>query len=158
MGVHVILEIDPYGIDASDWAAVHDETRALLEAWEPRLLGLGYRTIEGTSVPMYLRSIRRDEDDPKKACWTVVGDRETLQTAEDQSLHRDLSYYGKARGRHRKHGAQDIIVSAAAPENEYVSGRARLRQQDARPSLPLRPARRRDARGGALPAARDGGR
>lgn len=44
MGVHVILDIDPRGID------------------------------------MYMRSLRRDLDDPRRVCWSVVGDRDSLQT------------------------------------------------------------------------------
>ncbi|WP_437588861.1 hypothetical protein [Sorangium sp. So ce1000] len=42
MGVHVILDIDPRGIDEAEWAATYDETLALLSAWQPRLLdGVG---------------------------------------------------------------------------------------------------------------------
>jgi hypothetical protein len=125
MGVHVILEIDPRGIDAEAWAAVHDETLALLEAWRPRLLGWGARTIEGARVPMYQRSLRQGEGDPGGVHWSVVGDRESLETAECQSLYRDLARYGR-RGRRRDPAGDDLVVSAAAPENEDMSGPARV--------------------------------
>ncbi|WP_437975109.1 hypothetical protein WMF11_44715 [Sorangium sp. So ce295] len=86
MGVHVILDIDPRGIDEADWAATYDATLALLEAWQPRLLGWGWRSIEGAPVPMYMRSLRRDVDDPRRVCWSVVGDRDTLHEREMREL------------------------------------------------------------------------
>ncbi|WP_437913536.1 hypothetical protein WME73_44505 [Sorangium sp. So ce302] len=86
MGVHVILDIDPRGIDEAEWAATYDETLALLSAWQPRLLGWGWRSIEGVRVPMYMRSLRRDVDDPRRACWSVVGDRDSLHEREMREL------------------------------------------------------------------------
>ncbi|WP_437966860.1 hypothetical protein WMF04_46070 [Sorangium sp. So ce260] len=98
MGVHVILGIDPRGIDEAEWAVTHEETLTLLSAWQPRLLGWGWRTIDGVRVPMYTRSLRRDIDDSKQAHWAVAGDRDSLQTAECQSLYRDLGRYAARRG------------------------------------------------------------
>jgi hypothetical protein len=65
MGVHVILDIDPRGIDEAEWAATYDATLALLSAWQPRLLGWGWR---------------------RRVCWSVVGDRDTLHEREMREL------------------------------------------------------------------------
>lgn len=119
MGVHVILDIDPRGIDEPAWTAVYDETLALLEAWQPRLLGWGWRSIEGIQVPMYLRSIRSNEADPRKAAWSVVGDRESLQTAESLSLYRDLGHYTERR---IQGATDDIVIAAAAPAKVDTGG------------------------------------
>lgn len=119
MGVHVILDIDPRGIDKSAWARVYDETLALLRAWQPRLLGWGRHTIEGVRVPTFLREIESVGDDPRQTCWTVVGDRESLQTGECQSLYRDLDYYGLSEG---EPGDDDIVATAADPSRSTTSG------------------------------------
>ncbi|WP_437982568.1 hypothetical protein [Sorangium sp. So ce117] len=123
MGVHVILDIDPRGIDEAEWAATYDATLALLSAWQPRLLGWGWRSIEGVRVAMYMRSLRRDVDDPRRACWSVVGDRDTLQTAECQSLYRDL---GRYTARRDQGPDGDIVVTAAMPDKGDTGGPARV--------------------------------
>ncbi|WP_437621747.1 hypothetical protein [Sorangium sp. So ce1151] len=123
MGVHVILDIDPRGIDEAEWAATYDETLALVSAWQPRLLGWGWRSIEGVRVPMYMRSLRRDVDDPRRACWSVVGDRDSLRTAECQSLYRDLGRYAARRDQ----GPDgDIVVIAAMPDRGDTGGPVRV--------------------------------
>ena len=81
MGVNVILDIDPRGIDQAAWTRVYEETLALLEAWQPRLLGWGARSFEGVQAPMYLRSLRHEED-PREVHWRVAGDRDSLRTGE----------------------------------------------------------------------------
>ena len=58
MGIHINLDIDPRGIDAVAWAAAHDDTLVLLEAWRPRLLGWGTRAIGAVELCVYARSIR----------------------------------------------------------------------------------------------------
>ncbi|WP_437828767.1 hypothetical protein [Sorangium sp. So ce1153] len=123
MGVHVILDIDPRGIDEAEWAATYDETLALLEAWQPRLLGWGWRSIEGVRVPMYMRSLRHYGDDPRRVCWSVVGDRDSLQTAECQSLYRDLGRYAARRGQCPD---GDIVVTAAMPDRGDTSDPVRV--------------------------------
>jgi hypothetical protein len=123
MGVHVILDINPCGIDKHAWAAVYEETLALLEAWQPRLLGWGVRRIEGVRVPMYTRSIRCEEGDAEEARWSVVGDRDSLLTAECQSLYRDLGHYT---GRRTRRGGDDIVVAAARARNEDTGGPVRV--------------------------------
>src|SRR5688572_33490895 len=95
MGIHVILDIDPRGIDAGAWAAAYDDTLVLLEAWRPRLLGWGTRAIGAVDVPVYARSIRDSPRASDGAGWSVVGDRESMQTAECQSLYRDLDRYAR---------------------------------------------------------------
>jgi hypothetical protein len=92
MGVHVILEIDPRGIDKTAWKAAYRETLALLKRWPSPLLGFGCRIIKGVRVPMYLRSIAVEED-LAEASWRVVGDRDSMQTAERASLYCDLAHY-----------------------------------------------------------------
>jgi hypothetical protein len=124
MGVHVILDIDPSGIDPSDWAAVHDETLGLLEAWTPRLLGWRWRTIEGVKMPMYARSLRHWKRDPKKTYWQVVGDRESFRTAECQSLHRNLARSTKGRRAHAR--TNDDILLFASGNKEDSGGPVRV--------------------------------
>jgi hypothetical protein len=119
MGVHVILDIEPSGIDDSAWVAVYEETLALLEAWRPRLLGWGSRTVGGRRVGMYARSIRGNAANPGKECWTVVGDRESLHTAEAQSLYRDLAHYPRGEGRAV---ADDVVAAAAGPTRPDTGG------------------------------------
>lgn len=123
MGVHVILDIDPNGIDPDAWAAAYDETLALLESWRPRLLGWGIRSFEGSRVPVYARSVR-DGHTPDDLGWSVVGDRGSMQTAECQSLHRDLAHYTRRLRDEPSH--EDIVVAAADPKNEYVCGPVRV--------------------------------
>jgi hypothetical protein len=125
MGVHVILDIDPRGIDEAEWAATYDETLALVSAWQPRLLGWGWRAIEGVGVrvPMYMRSLGRDVDDPKRARWHVVGDRDSLQTAEGQVFYRDLGRYAAQLG---ECPDGDIVVTAAMPDRGDTSGPVRV--------------------------------
>lgn len=125
MGVHVILEIDPHCIDKSAWAAVYDDTLALLEAWQPRLLGWGQRSIEGIDVPMYTRSIRQDEDDPNEIRWSIVGDRDSLQTAECQSLHRSLGHYADRRSQGTQ-AREEILITAARPNRDDTVGPVRV--------------------------------
>ncbi|WP_437796329.1 hypothetical protein [Sorangium sp. So ce693] len=125
MGVHVILDIDPRGIDEAEWAATYEETLALVSAWQPRLLGWGWRAIEGVRVrvPMYMRSLGRDVDDPKRARWHVVGDRDSLQTAEGQVFYRDLGRYAAQLG---ECPDGDIVVTAAMPDRGDTSGPVRV--------------------------------
>ncbi|WP_437674774.1 hypothetical protein [Sorangium sp. So ce131] len=123
MGVHVILDIDPRGIDEAEWAAVCEETLALLSAWQPRLLGRGWRTIDGVRVPMYTRSLRGDVDDPKLAHWSVAGDRDSLQMAECQSFFHDLGRYAARRD---PCPDDDIVVTAAMPDRADTSGPVRV--------------------------------
>ncbi|XXT16984.1 hypothetical protein WME94_42810 [Sorangium sp. So ce429] len=123
MGVHVILDIDPRCIDEAEWAAVYEETLALLSAWQPRLLSRGWRTIDGVRVPMYTRSLRGDAEDPKQAHWSVAGDRDSLQMAESQSLYRDLGRYAARRG---PCPDDDIVVTAAMPDRVDASGPVRV--------------------------------
>lgn len=125
MGVHVILDIDPIGIDPAAWASAYDETVKLLTRWTPRLLGWEVRSIRGVRIPMYTRSIVFDEASPTKACWRVVGDRESMLTAECQSLQRDLSRYS-ARRQERVADVTDIVVSAAAPDREHTGRPAQV--------------------------------
>lgn len=119
MGVHVILDIDPRGIDKSAWARVYDETLALLRRWQPRLLGWGRRTLEGVQVPMYLHEIERVGDAPQQRCWMVVGDRESLQTAECQSIYRNLDHYALPAGQPHD---DDIVAAAAEPSRDHTGG------------------------------------
>jgi hypothetical protein len=123
MGVHVILHINPQRINADDWARVHDDTLALLEAWPTPLLGWGIRSIEGVQVPMYMRSLRCDERDPRNALWLVIGDKGSLQTGECQTLYRDLRHYERQLQRHSN---EDIVTAAAAPDKDDTSGPARV--------------------------------
>jgi hypothetical protein len=123
MGVHVILHINPQSINADDWARVHDDTLALLEAWPIPLLGWGVRSVEGVQVPMYMRSLRCDERDPRNAHWSVIGDKGSLQTGECQTLYRDLRHYKRQLNRPFN---EDIVTAAAAPEKDDTSGSARV--------------------------------
>ncbi|WP_437946492.1 hypothetical protein WME98_37355 [Sorangium sp. So ce296] len=123
MGVHVILDIDPRGIDEAEWAAVYEETLALLSAWRPRLLGRGWRTIDGVRVPIYTRSLRGDVDEPKHAHWSVAGDRDSLRTAECQSFFRDLGVYAARRDACPD---DDIVVTAAMPDRVGTGGPVRV--------------------------------
>lgn len=138
MGVHVILDIDPHGIDPAAWAIAYEETVKLLTRWRPRLLGWGDRSLHGANsvgtsslsgsparVPVYTRSIVFDEASPTEACWRVVGDRESLQTAECQSIHRDFSRYS-SRGDRGAEVVSDIVVAAAAPERDHTGGPVRV--------------------------------
>ena len=118
MGVYVILDIDPNGMDAAAWAAGYDEALGLLNAWQPPLLGWGTRTVEGHRVAVYTRKLQNDEANPTKTHWTVVGDQKTGQTAEVQRMYRDLAHYG-ARKRRK---ANDIVVTAADPKKDCTSG------------------------------------
>ncbi|HEU4409630.1 MAG TPA: hypothetical protein VFS43_30525 [Polyangiaceae bacterium] len=123
MGVHVILDIDPRGIDKRAWARAYDETLTLLRAWRPRLLGWGWRTIEGVQVPMYRHEIERVGDAPRQRCWAVVGDQESLQTAECQSLYRTLDHYALPEG---EPDDDDIVAAAAAPSRDDTGGARRV--------------------------------
>jgi hypothetical protein len=125
MGIHVVLDIDPRGMEEAAWAAVYEETRALLEAWQPRLMGWGTRLVEGVRVPMYARALHHEADRSEGAHWSVTGDLDSLHTAERQSIYRDLSHY--TRQMDEEDGeAEDIIVAAARPERDDTGGPVRV--------------------------------
>ncbi len=124
MGVQVILNIDPRGIDDAQWEAAYDETAMLLSAWQPPLLGWDQRLVEGIRVVMYTNSVTGFN--AGGAHWCVVGDRETLRTAECQELYRDLSRYrsGSDRfDRSERPACNDIVVDAARADG-HDSGRS----------------------------------
>jgi len=117
MGVHVMLEIDPRGIDPADWEAAFDETVMLLSAWQPPLLGWSRRVVEGVRVAMYTNAVVNA--DSGAAHWCVVGDRESLQTADRQLLHRSLFKYRElCREAESKASSADIVVDAARADNQ----------------------------------------
>ncbi|MGC4118211.1 MAG: hypothetical protein QM765_27405 [Myxococcales bacterium] len=120
MGIHVILDIDPDGIEASAWNAIYEQSLALLEAWQPRLLGYGTRLVEGVRVPLYARTLRSGVGAPDKACWSVSGDRESLRTAECASLYRDLSHYRPRRAKRSQ--TSDLLLSAARRDDGTCEG------------------------------------
>lgn len=77
-------------------------------------------------IPVYTRSIVFDaEASPTEACWRVVGDRESLQTAECQSIHRDFRDI-RPRGDRSAAVVSDIVVAAAAPERDHTGGPVRV--------------------------------
>ncbi len=123
MGVHVILDIDPRGIDKGAWARAYDETLTLLRAWRPRLLGWGRRTIEGVPIAAYVHELERIGDAPQQRCWAVIGDRESLQTAECQLLYRDLDHYTSLEP---EPGDDDIVAAAADPGRDHTGGPQRV--------------------------------
>jgi hypothetical protein len=128
MGVHVVLNIDPRGFDKTGWEQAYDDTLALLEAWQPPLLGWAVRTIDAEQVGVYARSIRHSGRGPEETGWSVVGDRESLQTGECQSLCRDLNRYLRRASRDSE--VEDIVV-AAARQNPSSEGRLTSRVRSA---------------------------
>jgi hypothetical protein len=88
---YVILDIEPRAIDAQEWEAAYDETARLLSAWQPSLLGWERRVIEDVDVPVFTNCVTASEGQPSH--WCVVGDRESLRTAECHELHRCLARY-----------------------------------------------------------------
>jgi hypothetical protein len=88
MGVHINVDVDPLALTPAAWEAAFDETLRLLSAWQPALMGLGHREIATIRVTQYTNSIVcRDADG---ISWCVVGDRESLRTAESHWLFRSL--------------------------------------------------------------------
>lgn len=116
MGVYIHLYYDPRGIHANAWACAYDETLAMLEAWPLRLLGWGTRELHGRKVPMYTRSIRDAEGEA--ASWSVVGDRESLQCAELQTVSRAVGYRAATRKRSRKAPPDVLHIAAKARDRE----------------------------------------
>lgn len=125
MGIHVVLDIDPRGIQEAAWAAVYEETRALLEAWQPRLMGWGTRLVEGVRVPLYARSLHHEAAQPEQVHWAVTGDRDSLRTAECQSLYRDLRHYSRQLEEDGEE-AEDILIATARLEREHTGGPVRV--------------------------------
>lgn len=126
MGIHVTLDIDPQGIEPAAWAAVFDETLALLQAWQPPLLRRAERLIDGVRVPIRSRTLGVTGDD---AHWSVCGDAVSLETGESQRLYRDLSRYQRADEEESPPESSeppDIVVHAAADEDGYMEGPARV--------------------------------
>ncbi|MGC4065700.1 MAG: hypothetical protein QM784_13840 [Polyangiaceae bacterium] len=111
MGVHVILDINPHGIDPVQWETAYDETVMLLSQWQPALLGWAVRFIEGIRVPVYTNNIvTADAESPH---WCVVGDRDTLRTGECQELHRNLGRYLAPTDASKGPICPNIVVGAA---------------------------------------------
>lgn len=88
MGIYLSVYLDARNIGDAAWATAWDDVVALFEAWPSGLLGFGKRTIEGTAMPMYTRSIRFEDKTSRWCC--VIGDRTSLRTGEDQTIRRDL--------------------------------------------------------------------
>jgi len=87
MGIHGILDIDPVA-----WSAAYEETVTLLSTWRPRLLGWGDRTIEGLQMPMHMRSILCDADDPER---NVELCRYAMAISRDAKLMREINGLGE---------------------------------------------------------------
>ncbi len=121
MGIHIHLEYDPRGIDADAWARAYDEALAMLEAWPTRLLGWGTREIYGCEMPVYTRSIQGAEGE--SASWSIVGDRESLQCSEVQTVWRAIGRRSAARRRSLE--APPDILHIAARERDGASSLCR---------------------------------
>lgn len=119
MGIHVHLSINPRDISASDWESTFAETLSLLSAWQPALLALNHRELYGVKLPVYTRSLLRNEGTAKE-CWRVVGDRQSMRMGETHELARHLKRYGE--GVETPGG--DLVAWAASPEREYTDGPA----------------------------------
>ncbi len=113
MGIRVILDIDPKGIDAAAWEECFEETLRLLRSHPARLMGYDVSEVFGTELPVYTRDIERGRGTSRWR-WSVVGDRESLLRAECQELLRDLAAY-----RRRRSGpaCEDIVWWAAGDED-----------------------------------------
>lgn len=122
MGVYIHLYYDPRGLEADAWASAYDETLAMLEAWPGRLLGWGTRELYGRRMPMYTLSIRDVEGE--SARWSVVGDRESLQCAECQTVSRAVGRRSAERVRSREAPTDILHIAAKAGEREGVLCRA----------------------------------
>ncbi len=97
-------------------SAATDETLAMLEAWPTRLLGWGTRELYGRKVPMYTRSIRDGEGEAAR--WSVVGDRESLQRAECQTVLRSVGHHTAPRGRSHKETPDILHIAAKERDRE----------------------------------------
>lgn len=94
VGVHITLNITPHDIAPEAWESAFEETLRLLRTHPSGLIGSDTTEVRGRTLSVYTGDIERG---PKTEAhrWCVIGDRESLRTAEPQSLYRDLKQYAR---------------------------------------------------------------
>lgn len=116
VGVHITLDIQPRRIAPRAWRRAFEETLGLLRAHPSGLIGYDTTEIRGRALCVYTDDIERGKGTDNHR-WCVIGDRETLRTAEPQSLYRDLSQYA----RNARSSPDEILLQISVDEAPGVT-------------------------------------
>ncbi len=97
MGVYVELKVAGHSIPEKEWGELFDETLTLLRAREAigrRREKVTYEGMPEAERIVYSKNIEHDIHTPDKQHWHVVGDAQSLLTAESFIMHRSRQRFG----------------------------------------------------------------